>query len=448
MAVIKVSCGFFGGSLMEALEQAKAGDTLLVAPGKYCHETLRLENITLKSEIPGAAVIFDSVVVLGKVHLEGINLRGRRTSPVWKRAQLFMRRCGVLDGGVKTGISTDCGAQLKVENCKIHAGISLLERSRAAITNTEFEGSSEPAILIDGDSAATIDCCQIHDSGSNGIFVTGGVAEVRNSELWECGKSSRGYSLIYVRRGSQACIEHCRMHDGVTGVRVDEGGLAEVRNSEFWAFGTLAIGIQHPASIGTIVDCLIHDNAGNGIRVRDGAKVRIQGCDLHNPVEAYPLIHVGSGAHATLDGCKVHDTRPSGICVQEGGTVEVRDTDFWACRQRAVYATDRATAVHVIDCRFGSEVAIPIYLEGEAYGKAEKCEIPRESCAVRSGSVLDFVGRRTACDECIVGGQPSDSITLEDPLQESQQIMAELDAVVDVENETRGLIYRTQRWRN
>ena len=383
---------------MEALEQAKAGDTLLVAPGKYCHETLRLENITLKSEIPGAAVIFDSVVVLGKVHLEGINLRGRRTSPVWKRAQPFMQRCCVLDGGVKTGISADCGAQLKVENCKIHAGISLLEGSRAAITNTEFEGCSEPAILIDGDSAATIDCCQIHDSGSNGIFVTGGVAEVRNSE--------------------------------------------------FWAFGTLAIGIQHPASVGTIVDCLIHENAGNGIRVRDGAKVRIQGCDLHHPVEAYPLIHVGSGAHATLDGCKVHDTRPSGICVQEGGTVEVRDTDFWACRQRAVYATDRATAVHVINCRFGSEVAIPIYLEDEAYGKAEKCEIPRESCAVRSGSVLDLVGGRTACDECIVGGQPSDSITLQDPLQESQQIMAELDAVVDVQDETRGLIYRTQRWRN
>ena len=115
---------------------------------------------------------------------------------------------------------------------------------------------------------------------------------------------------------------------------------------------------------------------------------------------------------------------------------------------RAVYATGRATAVHVINCRFGSEVAIPIYLEDEAYGKAEKCEIPRESCAVRSGSVLDLVGGRTACDECIVGGQPSDSITLQDPLQESQQIMAELDAVVDVQDETRGLIYRTQRWRN
>jgi hypothetical protein len=159
-----------------------------------------------------------------------------------------MQRWCILDGGVKTGISADCGAQLKVENCKIHAGISLLEGSRAAITNTEFEGCSEPAILIDGDSAATIDCCQIHDSASNGIFVTGGVAEVRNSE--------------------------------------------------FWAFGTLAIGIQHPASVGTIVDCLIHENAGNGIRVRDGAKVRIQGCDLHHPVEAYPLIHVRSGAHA------------------------------------------------------------------------------------------------------------------------------------------------------
>jgi hypothetical protein len=72
MAVIKVSCGFFGGSLMEALEQAKAGDTLLVAPGKYCHETLRLENITLKSEIPGAAIILILLSFLEKFTWRGL----------------------------------------------------------------------------------------------------------------------------------------------------------------------------------------------------------------------------------------------------------------------------------------------------------------------------------------------------------------------------------------
>jgi hypothetical protein len=50
--------------------------------------------------------------------------------------------------------------------------------------------------------------------------------------------------------------------------------------------------------------------------------------------------------------------------------------------------------------------------------------------------------------------QPSDSITLtgtgeglEEALHESQ-IKADLDAVADGENKTRGLIYRANQWRN
>ena len=80
MGIIRVSCGLFGGSLMQALEQAKAGDTLLLAPGKYYHERLLLENVTLRAETPGEAkVIFNSVLVLRKFTWRGSLCVGQNT---------------------------------------------------------------------------------------------------------------------------------------------------------------------------------------------------------------------------------------------------------------------------------------------------------------------------------------------------------------------------------
>jgi SpoVK/Ycf46/Vps4 family AAA+-type ATPase len=466
MAVIKVSSGFFGVPLWRALQQAKAGDTLLLAPGKYSPDTVCIENLVIQAERPGeGAIICNSIRVRGRVHLEGVNLLvgGRDALKVLKNAELFVRDCGLWAGGVETGFTVEC-ARLELENCKIHdcrEGISLLQGSKALISNTELWACSEAAISVQESSEATIDRCKIHDSISNGINVGGGsVADVRNTDLWECGKSPEGLSLIYVASGARASIEHCRMHDGFTGIRVSEGSVADVRNTDLSAFEKPAVYVEDATSVATIVDCVIHDTPSHAIRVLNDGKATIQRSDIRHTLDGYPVIHVSTGAHAAIEYCKINDTDAIGIYVKERGTAEVRDTEFRECRKDAVFATGRTTTVHMINCRFGAEIAIPVHLEDEAHAKLEGCKLDgiddgSQSFMVKTNAVLDWI------PECIAEGQTSNSVSFflsettlprgsrtanDEALQESD-ITAELDALVGLENaksEIRRLISRAK----
>ncbi|MBV8226492.1 MAG: right-handed parallel beta-helix repeat-containing protein, partial [Verrucomicrobia bacterium] len=353
--------------------------------------------------------------IRGRVHLEGVNLLvgGRDALKVLKNAELFVRDCGLWAGGVETGFTVEC-ARLELENCKIHdcrEGISLLQGSKALISNTELWACSEAAISVQESSEATIDRCNIHDSISNGISVgEGSVADVRNTDLWGCGKSPEGLSLIYVGSGSRAWIEHCRMHDGFTGIRVRKGSLADVRNTDLSVFEKPAIYVEDAGSVATIVECVIHDNPSNAIRILNEGKATIQRSDIHNALDGYPLIHVSTGAHAMIDRCKIHDTGPSGLHLQEGGSAEVRDTEFRECREESVFLTGRTTTVHMINCRFGAEIDISVRLEDEAHAKLEGCKRDgiddgSQSFLVNTNATLDWVP-----EECVTEGQQDVSV--------------------------------------
>jgi hypothetical protein len=105
----------------------------------------------------------------------------------------------------------------------------------------------------------------------------------------------------------------------------------------------------------------------------------------------------------------------------------------------------------MFNCRFGAQVPVPVCLEDGAYVRVEGCKLPEKSFLVKN-AVLDLVPDLT-CDDT-GEGQQSDSITLtgtgegREEVFEESQIIADLAAVVDVENETRSLIYRIKQWRN
>lgn len=162
--------------------------------------------------------------------------------------------------------------------------------------------------------------------------------------------------------------------------------------------------------VSTIVECVIHDNPGHAIRVLNEGTATVRRSDIHHALGAYPLIHVSGGAHATIDCCKIHDTGPSGLCVKEGGTAEVRDTEFRECRNQAVFATGRTTNVHMINCRFGAEIDIPVRLEDEAHAKLEGCKRDgiddgAQSIVVKTNATLDWIP-----EECEAEGERGDSV--------------------------------------
>jgi hypothetical protein len=264
------------------------------------------------------------------------------------------------------------------------------------------------------------------------------------------------FTLIHIERGAHAVITRCKIHDTVgPGICVIDGGVGEVRNTEMWACVKSSIIIRGATSVATITECRIRDNRCD-IWLDEEANATIRCSEIDRG------IWVTNGAHAAIDRCKIHDSACC-ICLSVGGTTEVRDTKLSAWSDSAVCAKGRSTIVHMINCYFGTPVefycplpasldAVAVRLENHAYLKAEGCNLPEESCLVKN-AVLDLV-RDLTCDDCTGKGQPSDFVTItgtgegrEEVLEESQ-IIADLAAVVDLENATRGLIYRTKQWRN
>ena len=215
---------------------------------------------------------------------------------------------------------------------------------------------------------------------------------------------------IYVGSGSRISIEHCRLHDGCAGIRVRKGSVADVRNTDLSEFEKPAVYVEDASSVARIVECVIHDNPSHAIRVLNEGNATIRGSDIHHALGAYSLIHVSTGAHATIDCCKIHDTGPSGLFVKEGGSAEVRDTEFRECRNESVFATGRTTTVHMINCRFGAEIDIPVRLEDEAHAKLEGCrrdgiEDGAQSIVVTTNATLDWIP-----EECEAEGERDDSV--------------------------------------
>jgi parallel beta-helix repeat protein len=372
-------------TIVEAVRDAKAGDTIKIKPGSYVRPLLTIdrpitiigdgkaEQITIEGSAnwnTGAEVKIANLTISGKssataVHclagkltIEdcvitnplGIGLSCEKVGEV-KMTRCVIRKCihGIAGPGkifaekneiaeCETGIIASCPDYVLKSN-KIHDstkdGIFVARANAAApskptIEDNEIYANSWAGVdVTDTTSAPTVSNNRIHDNEGAGIYVHAGAAgnyeknEIYNQKT-NCGIGMEG--------AVEAILKGNKIHDNHMGVHADVKSTATVQDNEIWKSETAGVRTDAGSDL-KINGNKIHDNEKNGCSIH--AKGTLEDNDIY--ANGFPGIFVGKGATATIRRNKIHDHSVNrAVWLEEAGSVICEENEITKNRAGAV----------------------------------------------------------------------------------------------------------------
>ncbi len=245
--------------LREALLDAPAGSTIVVAPGTYP------ESVDFRLE-PGVEITL-AAGEGGDVILSGI---GGYDPTVRCRGGALTLRGLTIRSSAGGGVDVTSTA-LTMDKCRIEvgygAGIKASERSHLTIRDTAVKGAQQG--LVVEDCTGTVDAVTITDSADDAIVLRLGADPIirdcvvrgagqrgvyayqsAKPTLENCEISGTGDAGILIVQGSSAILTRCHVHDTRTsGIAFDAGTDGEINACKVEATGSPAVKIDDKASV-------------------------------------------------------------------------------------------------------------------------------------------------------------------------------------------------------
>lgn len=319
-------------SVQAAMNEAEAGDTILVDPGVYeeqiefkngvtvigsgsdrtfirygygFEEVLharnvasgRIERVALERTasvldapvvvIESAALTFSDCVITGGQQ-EGVRISGLSAAPL-------LEDCEIRGNGAY-GILCEAGAVLRVVGGTVRdnggAGVRAVD-SEVEIDGTRFEGNGVTGLVLDGSAEARVEDASFEDHAGWGVDCVGEAV----LELVDCRFEDNGGGGVRLVGTATAVVRDGRFTGGATGIEAGDSSSVEIR--------------------------------GGAVRGATGAGVRISG-----------------SATCRIEGTEVGDCRPGhGIELAATGPAEVRFATIVRNGGDGVLATGSAIAV-------------------------------------------------------------------------------------------------------
>ncbi len=238
-----VSPGGKCSTINTALQQAKAGDRIVVKTGLYRENLVINKTVELIAE--GSPVIESS----GDVNC------------IWMQ----------VDYAVVRGFTLQCRA--KVEDNRVAVYVS---QGQLVLEHCDITSDSLSCVEVGGKGSHVIlRGCKIHDSkGSCGVFID----DQATGQLEDCEIFGNAYAGVAIKTEGNPVIRRCQIHDGKSaGVLVYENGS------------------------GTLEDCEIFGNAYSGVQIREGGNPVIRRCTIKN--NAYQAVWVHDNGRGTVENC-------------------------------------------------------------------------------------------------------------------------------------------------
>ncbi len=364
-----------GAALIEALEKAAEGDTILLKPGTYAGEFTVGDGIRLVGESGGAGL---PVIKMGsKRILIEVNQPG---------ATLENLKIVFASEGSTPGLKVNPGAKLAIAGCEVQATggncVMGLPTSSVTATKSVFTSQGSVAVML-VEAAGQFTGCSFSNSRI-GLAVAGdGRVELNDCIFEKCGPKS----------GPQ------------NGARAEEGYIAK-------ADGSSKAGVS-------FTDCRFAGNTG-GILVTQGMSAALTKCVFsgngfpeNSPLFTQGLFAVSAGGRAVLTGVTFQGDR-QGLGVYSDGSLEMTDCHLTGVGLKgsrtdisytgsSVFARGKGAVVRLKQCEIADapgEVAA-LASDGGAI-EAEACEIRNaDFFAVYAGT-----GRNEApCHVVVKGGR-------------------------------------------
>ncbi|MEU8210346.1 right-handed parallel beta-helix repeat-containing protein [Micromonospora sp. NPDC049044] len=371
-------------SIGAAVRAAKDGTLVTVAPGVYRERLVLDRSVTIVAEDGGGAVELVCpdgpalAVRSGNAVVRGLTVRGARADTV---AVEVTAGHLTLDDAVVTGGSVEAsgGARVTLRQCVVSdaavTGLATRDGAQLRAYDLRVERVDGIGIAANGSARVELSRVVLHAVTSVGVRVGG---------------------------SATAVLEHCDIgHVGLAGVEVTEAGQAQLR------------------------DTAVHDLAGDGIHVHDGASfaagwwlplpplkmpdastgdagavggVRLERCQVSRAEGVG--IRLGGTAQLLLSDSQVERAGTAGILAADGSRAGLTDVRITDNAQTALAVCDDAE-VRVAGGRLHDSAANSLYASG---GRVllRDCELRRSG-----RSAVHILGTASvALSDCVVAGTP------------------------------------------
>lgn len=341
MAIIEVKKGWLGGNnLSDALVQARAGDTIEIAPGSYDVGGINLphQGLTIRAKVPNTVDLTGGFIVTGKVQLENLSIQRVGGNAVYVKGggHALLSNCTLSNSGEEYPVVGIEKSSAEIKNCKIHDtpsnGISVWGGGRAEIIQCELWGCGESAIETQGtNSSLLVRDSVIRDTQKSGISVhTQAQAVIEGSDFKGCRWVALNFSS-----GAQGKVLSSNIHDTQAPcIYVLEGSQVEIVQCELLGCDGATISVSDARTSLLVRRSVIRNDVSYCV-IATQAQVVIEGCDISGGT-TYPALCFYKGAQGKVCTSKIHDTSSNGVLVKEGGRAEVIQCELWGFGKAAI----------------------------------------------------------------------------------------------------------------
>lgn len=275
-------------SIREAIEAARPGDRIVVAPGLY-EEALVVDK---PLEIIGQGPVDEVIVRVRESHAIVF------AANIGRIANLAVQQVG--EGGW-FGIDIAQG-RLELEDCDLRSA------GRAAVA---VRDGADPRLRRN----------RIHDNAECGLAVfEQGLGSLEDNDIF-----ANVYSCVTVETGANPTLRRNRIHTGLQdGVNVYEA-LGTFEENDIFGHRHNGVTVEE-GSDSTVRANRIHHNEQGGILVKERARGTFEGSDVFENAQAG--VTVTTGADPTVRGNRINRNGYEAVWVREGGGGTFDDNDL------------------------------------------------------------------------------------------------------------------------
>lgn len=382
MATIEVKKKWFGEmTFAKALEKAKPGDTIVLAPGSYTTGGAQIsqQRLTIRAEAAHSVELDGRLWVTGSVLLENLTLRNGNGNALQVKDGGSARatRCTIdNDGQDYPAVYVERG-RVELVDCPISCarsnGICAKSGSEIVVERCTLTRCGAAAVWLSGSSQATLRESTIHDTNDNGIRAgEQSQATIEACEIRSCGKERMG---VTATSAAQVTISKSKIHDiDSHALRITEGAQVELVDCEIWATKHATLCCDDAQSTLHLTRCVVRDTPTNAVWADTRSQVAIDDCDLSSSGD-YPIVCVDGGALVKIADSKLHDSAANGVYATGGGRAELSNCQVFGCeKNHALAAKGKGSAIQADACRFSDNGKTFVLADQGALVTLLRCE--------------------------------------------------------------------------
>ena len=299
-----------------------------------------------------------------------------------------------ISNSLKMGVLIKNAATPQFADCCIHDnarnGIAVRDEANPKVSGCDVYNQLSNGIFVKNKAEGTFEKCDIHGNKLHGIALSGRAAPIINEcKIHENGIEDGDCAGIMILETASPKINACNIFNNMgTGVKwfssqsLDEWAESSQETKEYNEMWHKDSWYEEPTRLfyssagGMLYESLVHDNKENGVIIWGRAKPKIEKCKIHDNKTVgvgYPGVIVGQQATPQMIDCEVYSHLSYGIWLQSNAQGVYENCDIYNNENGVCVEKNAGGSFRL--CHINDNKKRGMLIKNEASPIVEECKI-------------------------------------------------------------------------